>query len=166
MFNDPFIISSIILSFSFILILIFNNKIKSKIIKYSFLILSIIFLILITFFDNKYIYDLLKLIITFIWYPNYLIFVLIIIISIINLIYTLIKKISLKRQIFNYLLFGICFSIYISYLRLDINTSLYSSIYSDNSLILLRIVSITFIIWIIITIIFKLIDRSNKKNEK
>lgn len=160
MFKDPFIISSIILAISFVFILICNHKLKSKIIKVSFLFLSILFLILITIFDNNYIYELLKVVIIYLWYPNYLMFVTTIFISIIILIYSLVrKKISFKRKILNYILFGISFASYITFLRLDIDTSLYTSLYSNSSLILLRIVTISSTIWIFITIIFKLIEK-------
>ena len=160
MFKDPFIISSIILAISFVFILICNHKLKSKVINISFLILSILFLILIVIFDNNYIYELLKSIITYIWYPNYLLFVSTIFISIIILIYTIFKKkISFLEKIFNYILFGINFSTYIIFLRLDINLDLYSSLYSTPSLVLLRIVSITFIIWVLIILVLKLINK-------
>ena len=63
--NDPFIISSIILSLTFLFLLIFNNTLKNKLLKVIFLILAFIFLILIFIFDNNYIYELLKNIITY-----------------------------------------------------------------------------------------------------
>lgn len=160
MFKDPFIISSIILAITFLFILIINQKIKSRVINISFLILSLVYLILIIIFDNNYIYDLLKLFITYFWYPNYLVFVTTILISIIILIYTILKKkLSFKRKIINYSLFCITFPCYITFLRLDLDPSLYSDLYQMNSLIILRIVVLSFLIWLILTIIFKLIDR-------
>lgn len=159
--KDPFIISSIILAISFFVILIINTKIKSKTIKYSFLILSLIFLVLITIFDNNYVYLLLKNLITYIWYPNYLIFVSTIILSNIILIYTCLNnKLSNKRKILNFLIFSISFTSYIIFSRLNIDINSYSSLYQTNSLIVLRIESISFITWFILTIIFKVIDRS------
>lgn len=158
---DPFIISSIILAICFVFILISNHILESKIIKYAFLILSLIFLTLILIFDNNYIYSLLKSIITYLYYPNYLLFVTTILISIIILIYTLIKKkIMFKQKVINYLFFGLCFSLYIIFLRLDININLYSNLYKSPSIIITRITTISFLIWLITTIIFKLIKRS------
>lgn len=160
--KDPFIISSIILAISFFVILIINNKLKSKTIKYLFLILSLIFLVLITIFDNNYVYLLLKNLITYIWYPNYLIFVTVILLSDIILIHTgFNNKLSIKRKILNYLIFSISFSCYIIFLRFNIDITSYSSLYQSNSLIILRIESISFIAWFILTIIFKVIDRSS-----
>ena len=115
-------------------------------------------------FDNKYIYDFLKFLITYIWYPPYLLFVTTILFSIINFIYTMFKKLSSKRKIINYLLFCLNFSCYITFLRLNIDLNSYTSYYANNSLTVLRITSISLLVWLILSIIFILIDRS--KNEK
>lgn len=162
--KDPFIISSIILALTFMFLLIYNDTLKNKIIKIIFLILSFIYLTLIIIFDNKYIYDFLKFLITYIWYPPYLLFVTTILFSIINFIYTMFKKLSSKRKIINYLLFCLNFSCYITFLRLNIDLNSYTSYYANNSLTILRITSISLLVWLILTIIFILIDRS--KNEK
>ena len=90
--QDPFIISSIILAISFFIILMINTKVKSKIIKYLFLMICLIFIILITIFDNAYVYELLNKLIIYIWYPNYLIFVTTILLSNSILIYTILNK--------------------------------------------------------------------------
>ena len=68
--KDPFMISSIILALAFFFILLYNNTLKNKIVNIMFLSLSLIYLILIIIFDNNYIYELLKALITYIWYPN------------------------------------------------------------------------------------------------
>ena len=160
MLKDPFMISSIIIALSFSFILICNYKLKSRVIKISFLGLTFLFLILIMIFDNNYIYSLLKLVISYLWYPNYLMFTTTILFSVILLIYSLVKnKLSFKNKIINYLLFSISFSTYIIFNRLNIDTNIYSSLYSTNSLIVLRIVTISFAIWLVLTIIFKLLDR-------
>lgn len=162
MFKDPFIVSSIILAISFIFILICNHKLKSKVLKFSFLILSLIFLILIIVFDNIYIYEILRKFFRFIWYPNYFIFTTIVLFSVINLIYTILNnKKNFKNKIINYLLFGISFSSYIIFTRLDIDVNSYTSLYSNKSLTILRILSITFLCWLILTIIFKYCKRGN-----
>ena len=158
--NDPFIISSIILAIAFLFILICNYKLKSKIIKFSFLILSIIFLILIFIFDNSFIYEFLKSLITYIWYPSYVLFVVTIIFSIIILIWTLLyNKLLIINKTINYLFFCICFCCYIIFLRLNIDPLLYNSLYSSKSLIIMRTVSISFIVCIFVNIVFKLRGR-------
>lgn len=162
--KDPFMISSIILALAFFFILLYNNTLKNKIVNIMFLSLSLIYLILIIIFDNNYIYELLKALITYIWYPNYLLFVTTILFSIFIFIFTLLKKINLKQKILNYLLFCLNFSYYIIFLRLNIDLKSYTSYYSSNSLLVLRISSITVIIWIILSLILHIIERGN--NEK
>lgn len=162
--KDPFIISSIILAFTFMFLLIYNNILKNKIIKIIFLILSFIYLTLIIIFDNKYIYEVIKFLITYIWYPPYILFVTTILFSIINFIYTLLNKLNNKQKIINYFLFCLNFSCYITFLRLNIDLNSYTSYYANNSLTILRITSISFLVWFILTIIITIIDR--RKDEK
>ena len=161
--NDPLIISSIILSICFLVILLYNIKLKNKIINYLFLGLSLVNIILIMILDSNFIYEFLKAIITYIWYPNYLIFVIVNFINIIILMITLLnKKINIISKIINYILFSISFSCYLIFLRLDIDVTLYSSLYQTKSLILMRIVSISFLIGLLVKFIMKV----RGKNEK
>ena len=165
MFTDIVVIISIILAISFLMILLYNTKLNNKLIKIVFLVLAISFLISILVFDTNYVYDLLRSIITYFWFPNYLVFITTILISIIIFIFTLLKKkINFEDKVKNYLLFSICFSIYIIYLRQEIDTTLYEALYSNTSLILMRIVTITFTIYLIVTIIFRI--KGRVKNEK
>ena len=107
--------------------------------------------------DSNFIYEFLKAIITYLWYPNYLIFVILIITSIIIQVLNNLKKDNNKlKNILSNLLFSICFSCYIIFLNLDIDPTLYSSLYQTNSLILMRIVSISFIIYFIFILILKM----------
>ena len=148
---------SILIAISFSIILIFNSKFSNKIIKYSFLFFSLIFLILIFILDSNFIYEFLKAIITYLWYPNYLIFVISIIFSIILFIVNILKKEKmLIKNILTYLMFSICLACYIIFLSLDIDVSLYSDLYQSNSLVLMRTVSISFIIYIISLFILRL----------
>ena len=160
---DPFIISSLILAISFFFILLCNLKLKSKIISISFLVLSLVYLILIVLFDNNYIYQVLKALITYLWYPNYLILVTVVLLSIFNFIYTVIKKKQNKIiKIVVYLEFCLTFVCYLTFLRLGINENSYVSLYSTNSLILMRIVTISFIVSIIGITIIKRVNRGSK----
>ncbi len=163
MFTDPFVISSIILALSFFLVLLYDQKLKSKWIKIIFLMLSICYLTLILIVDKNFVYELLRSLITYFWYPNYLIFVGIVIISIVVLLMTLFnKKIKLKYKFSNYFLFAFMFALYIIYQRQNIDISLYSELYSTVSLTLMRIGTITFGIWLLLTIIFKIGDKHEK----
>ena len=160
---DPFILSSIFISIAFFVILLFNIKMKSKIIKYSFLILTLVFLITIGVLDTNFVYNFLEAIITYLWYPNYLLFVLNILFSIIILLYTLLNdKMLIIKKIASYIFFCISFSCYITFLRLDIDPTLYSSLYKSSSLTVMRIVSVSAFLWLIINIVLKI----RGKNEK
>ena len=89
-------------------------------------------------------------------------FVTTIIFSIIILITSLLKKISFNNKIINYIFFCLNFICYISFIRLDIDVEIYSSYYDFNSLLILRISSISFIVWLIINIIFKFLNKRGK----
>ena len=154
---DPFIVSSVILAMAFLVILLINFKLKSKIIKYSFLIYFIIFLFLIIFYDNSFVYEFLKQIITYLWYPSYLLFVITVICDIIIIIYTLFRdKLNIISKIINYINFLIGFACYIIFLRLNIDPNIYSEYYKSNSLTIVRITTITFLISLLVNVIIKI----------
>ena len=154
---NPYIICNIIISIVFLILLIFNYTFENKIIKTIFTIYSTIFLILILFFDNEFIYQFLKSIITYIWYPNYLIFVVTVIITLIIFIYTINKKYMKKSNtIINYILAIITFICYNMFNTLGINTSLYSELYKTVPLTIMRVTTISFIIWLIVTFVLKI----------
>ena len=154
---DPFIISSIILAIAFLTILLFNFKLKSKVIKYSFLIYFSLFLLLIILYDNNFVYEFLKQMITYLWYPNYLLFVITVICDIIIIIYTLFKeKLNNVSKIINYINLLIAFACYIIFLRLNIDPNIYSEYYKSTPLMLVRITTISFLISLIINIIIKI----------
>lgn len=155
-----FLFTSIIIGLFLFLILITNLKMKNKVIKILFLLFSILFSIIILIIDNKFILELLKFLIQNVWYPNYLVFVSIVLISIIILIYTLLsKKISLKEKIKNYTLITINYSLYIIFNNSNIDINSYTSLYSSKSLLILRIATISFLIWVIITLVFKFLNK-------
>ena len=164
---NPFIISSIILSIAYIVILIINIKLNNKKINNLFLVYSIVYLLLILLFDHNFIYQFFKELISYIWFPNYLSYVITNIIIIIIFIFTLIKKkknnYNFKfNRIISYILFVISFVCYNIYQSLGIDSSIYSEYYSNNSMILVRITSISFIIWLICTIILKIRGKYEK----
>ena len=159
---DPLIIISIIMSICLLTILMYNTKLQNNIIKYSFVFLGFMFSILIIVLDNKFIYQFLKAIITYLWYPNYLIFVIVILINVISLIVSFFNKNNIINKIINYILFIISFACYIIFYSYDIEVNLASSLYQVKSLILMRIVTISSIIGIIV----KLFIMMRGKNEK
>ena len=154
---DPFIVSSIILAIAFLVTLLFNFKLKSKVIKYSFLIFFLVFLLLIILCDNSFIYEFLKQIITYLWYPNYLLFVITVICDIIIIIYSMFRnKLNIISKIINYINFVVGFACYIIFLRLNVDPSIYSEYYQSIPLTIVRITTITFLISMLINIIIKL----------
>ena len=160
---SPFIYSSILLAICFFILLLFNYKLKKKSINYLFLIFSLVYLIIIILLDDEFVYQFLRSVSTYIWYPNYLIFVIVILFSIIILMITILNNQKNRLlSIISYLLFSICLSCYIIFISLDIDPTLYSSIYQENSLILMRTVTISLLIWILIQIYVKV----RGKNEK
>lgn len=162
---DLLIYSTIIISISFLIILLMNLNIKSKLINILFLLYVIIFIILILFLDYSFVLNFLTSLITYIYYPNYLCFVISILFSSFIFIYTLIKKnIDKKIKVLNYIFFLIQFSSYIIYQRLDIDLNTLSSIYSLKSLVMIRIVTISSLIFIILSLIFKVLTKKGEKN--
>ena len=155
--KEPFTIISIILAICFFIILTFNNKIKNKIIKLLFLLFSLIYLIFIIILDNNFIYEFLKSIITYLWYPNYLIYVIVVLTSIIILFISLLKKEKNKiKNITSYLLFSICLASYLIFLNYDIDINSYSSLYQFKTLLLMRIVTISFMVWMLIYVFIRM----------
>ena len=152
----PFIML-ILLFISFLVILLLNHKRDSKIIKYSFIVYGVIYFFLIILLDNSYIYEFLKAIITYVWYPTYLLFVITIIFSIILFIYSILsKKLNLLNKIINYVFFLCSFVCYNTFLSLKIDPLIYEELYSNNSLLLMRITNIFFITTIILNIIIRM----------
>ncbi|MBR3660748.1 MAG: hypothetical protein IKN63_02470 [Bacilli bacterium] len=154
---NPYIISNIIVSVVFLILLIFNYTFENKMIKNIFLIYSCIYLILILFFDHNFIYELFKTMITYIWYPNYLLFVMTTLITLIILIYTLVKKYMKKiNMIINYILVIITFVCYNMFNTLDIDPLIASELYTTLPLVIMRVANISFVVWIIITVGLKI----------
>lgn len=167
---NPKIICNIVLSIALIIILIVNNKLKNKTLKILFLLFSLIYLVLIILTDNNFVYDFLKAVISYIWYPSYLLFIITVIFSIVIFIISFLKRnnITFKGKSYilkkysNYCLFIICFLCYNIFQTLEIDSSLYTSLYSGSGIILMRIVNISFILWLIFNIILKYRGRNEK----
>ena len=152
-----------LLLISFLVIFVLNSNLNNKIIKYLFLIYSVVYLLLIILFDNNYIYLFLKAVITYVWYPNYLLFVITVIISIVLFIYSLIsKKTNIINKFANYMNFFISFFCYNTFLSLKIDPLLYSELYSNKSLLLMRISTISCIAIILINILLKVRGKYDK----
>lgn len=146
----------LVLGLSYLVILLKNNVVQNKIIKYLFVSYSLIFLIFIIMLDNNFIYIFLKNLITYLWYPTYLIFVITVIINIIYFVYTLLSnKISIINKTINCCLFIISFGCYVVFLSSNIDPTLYSSLYSTLSLSIMRINNISFLLGKIFNFLMK-----------
>ena len=155
-----YLIITIIFSF----ILIFNEYKNIKAIKYSFLIYSIMFLLLIFIFDSNFIYIFFKSIISITVYPNYLTFIIIVLISIFVFILSLLQKNKSKIfKISSYILFSVSFLCYNMLNSLNIDFNLYQDYYEGLGVVIARVEVYTFIVWILINVIMLIIKRG--KNE-
>lgn len=163
---DPFMISAIIIAIAFLVILVLNHFVKSKMIRFSFLLYAIIFIVLLLALDVSFIKEFLTTFITYFYYPNYLFFTISVLFSSSVLVYTLIKKnMDTKVKCLNYLLFIIHFASYLIYQRLNIDINVATSLYSANSLLVMRIVTISSIGWFILNLLLKLINLRKKSEE-
>ena len=138
------------------LILIINLKEKNIFIKNAsvmlFSLLGITFLI----YNQGIINEGLKFFIRYIYFPSFNSFVLTIFLTICILVFTLFsEKVSNKFKIINYVFSSLLFIVYIVFMTLKIDVSLYNSLYSYASVSLLRISTRGFSIWIGILLIVK-----------
>ena len=165
-----------IFSILLFLILFLNIKQNRKIVKVSFLVLSILLFLLLIIF-NKYYFinvvdEILKCIINFIYFPPIYVYLLMVLISFIIIIFTVFSKnISKSERIVNYAFFSLIlldFTLFLYNIRVD-NINIYSnvSIYSSDLLLsILQISNILFIIWLFIILMFKLYKYLKNKYDK
>lgn len=147
---------SIIIYFILFIILICNFKEKSKVIKYSFLFFMISLFVSL-FFINELVMDfLLSEIIKYIYFPPFSLTILTIVITMIVFLYHVFNdKLDDKIRIINYVFPGFIFVAYIIFMLLNVNINSYNALYDGNSLICIRYISRTFIIWFIVNIVIR-----------
>ena len=157
---------SVMVYFVLLIILVLNIDDKSKVIKNSFLIL-LISLFVALFFANEIVMDyLISIIIRYFYYPTFasimatIIFTMIIFI---NSIYD--DKMKDFLRIINYIFASYIFISFIIFMLLKVDVNSYNSLYDGNSLICLRYISRTFVIWLIINILFKYFYYFDKNNK-
>ena len=147
---------SIMVYFILLIILILNMEDKSKIIKNSFLVFIMV-LFTALFFVNELVMDyIISQIIRYIYYPTFasiiatLVFMMIILVS--N-VYDDKKKDKIRIINYTFSCFIIIAFVIFSFLKIDINS--YNALYTGDSLICLRYISRTFILWLVITAFIK-----------
>ena len=144
------LISSIMVYFTLLIILVLNIEDKSKIIKYSFLLL-LISLLVAFFIANELVMDyLISIIVRFWYYPTFSTIIAIVFITMILYIYNIFNdNIPEKRRIINYIFGSFIFIGYIMFMLLDVNINSYNSLYESDSLFGIRYITRTFMLWII-----------------
>jgi len=139
-----------------VLILIINLKEKNSFIKNAFILLFFLLAVTFLIYNQGIINDGLSFFIRYIYFPTSNSFVLTIFLTICILLYSLFNdKLANKIKIINYVFSSFLFVIYIVFMTLNIDMSLYNSLYSNPSLFLLRISTRSFVIWIVILSIIK-----------
>jgi len=144
-----------IISFIIYLILLFilvvNMHRKNKIIKYGFLILFIISIIILVITNDMIVDTFLKLFITYVYYPSFSSYMITLFLTLCILVYSIFNDhINEKIRIVNYVFASLMIISYIIFMLLDIDVNMYSSLYLNSSLICLRYVTRTFIIWLLV----------------
>ena len=144
------IASSVMVYFILIIILVLNIEDKSKIIKYSFLLL-LISLLVAFFVTNELVMDyLISIIVRFWYYPTFSTIIAIVFITMVLYIYNIFNdNIPDKRRIINYIFGSFIFIGYIIFMLLEVNVNSYNSLYDGDSLLCIRYITRTFILWLV-----------------
>ncbi len=141
---------AVMVYFVLFIILILNMEDKSKIIKNSFLVFMIS-LITALFFVNEVIMDyIISIIIRYFYFPSFTSIIITLIITMaifINNIYD--DEINDKKRIINYIFSCFIFISYIIFMLQNVDVNSSTSLYQGDSLICLRYVSRTFVLWMI-----------------
>ena len=156
---------SLMVYFVLLIILILNMDDKSKVIKNSFLAF-IVTLFVALFFVNELVMDyIISQIIRYFYYPTFASIIVTLVLTMIIFISNIYDDDKNdKSRIINYIFSCFIFVSFIifSFLNIDINS--YNALYNGDSLLCLRYISRTFILWIIIVIFIKYFSYFKKKN--
>ena len=153
--------------FVLLIILVLNMEDKSKIIKNSFLVFMIA-LVTALFFVNELIMDyIISIIIRYFYYPTFTSIIITLILSMIIFINNIFDDdFKDKRRIINYIFASYIFISYIIFMFLDIDINSPNALYQGDSLICLRYISRTFILWMIVNVLIKYFYYFLKKDNK
>jgi len=147
---------SIVTYFVLLIILVLNMEDKSKIIKNSFLLLMVSFVVAL-FFVNELIMDyIISVIIRYFYYPTFTSIIITLILTMIIFINNIFDDdFKDKRRIINYIFASFIFISYIIFMSLDIDINSANSLYQGDSLLCLRYISRTFVLWMIVNVLIK-----------
>ena len=153
--------------FVLLIILILNMDDKSKIIKNSFL-LFIVSLFISLFVVNELVMDyIISVIIRYFYFPSFTAVIVTLILTMIIFINNIFDdEIKDKRRIINFIFSSFIFISYIIFMMLDIDVNSANALYDGDSLICLRYISRTFILWMIVNVLIKYFYYFLKKDDK
>ena len=156
---------SIMVYFVLLIILVLNMNDKSKVIKNSFL-LFMVALFTALFFANEMVMDyIISIIIRYFYFPTFASIIATLVLTMIifiNSIYD--DEMKDKFRIINYIFASCIFVAFVIFMLLNVDLNSYNALYDGDSLICLRYISRTFILWIIVIILFKYFYYFGKKN--
>ncbi len=147
---------AIMVYFVLFIILLLNMEEKSKIIKNSFL-LFMVSLVVALFFVNELVMDyILSMIIKYFYFPSFIAIVATLIVTMIIFINSIFDdEMEHKRRLINFIFASYIFIFYIIFMFLEIDINSYNALYDGDSLICLRYISRTFMVWIFVNIFIK-----------
>ena len=160
------IIISLAVYFVLLIILVLNIEDKSKIIKNSFLIFMVS-LVVALFFVNELIMDyIISVIIRFFYFPSFTSIIVTLLLTMIVLIYSIFDdEMKDKTRIINYIFASYIFVSYVIFMFLEVDVNSYTALYEGDSLMCLRYISRTFILWIVVNVFTKYFYYFLKKDE-
>lgn len=157
---------AIMVYFILIIILVLNMEDRSKIIKSSFL-LFMLALVTALFFVNELVMDyIISIIIRYLYFPTFSSVIVTLIITMVMFISNIFNDEKKdKLRIMNYVFSSFIFIAYIILMFLDVDINSSTSLYQGDSLICLRYISRTFVLWMIINTLIKYFSYFLKKEK-
>lgn len=147
---------SLMVYFVLLIILVLNMEDRSKVIKYSFL-LFMITLFTAMFFVNEIIMDyIISVIIRYFYFPSFTSIIVTLLLTMATFVYNILKDdLNDKVRIINYIFASYIFVSYIIFMMLNVDVNSYNALYDGYSLICLRYISRTFMLWLIVNVVIK-----------
>jgi hypothetical protein len=140
----------------FLILLVINLNRKNRIVKGIFAILIIVFLGILLHSNESVLDSVLALIVRYIYFPSFATFMLIVLGSLVILLYSVFNdKLPNKMRIINYVFASWIIIDYIIFILLKLDVTSYIDLYTDTSLICLRLVTRGFLLWILTIINMK-----------
>lgn len=160
------IIVPIVIYFVLLIILVLNMEDKSKIIKNSFFVFMIA-LITALFLINELVMDyIMSVVIRYFYFPTFTTIVATLILTMAIFVSNIFDDEKQdKRRIVNYIFSSCIFVSYIIFMFLNVDINSSTALYQGDSLICLRYISRTFILWMIVNVLIKYFYYFLKKND-